>query len=103
MAEWYRQHLGIASQEGYADFEWRDLQGREGHTVWALFPADSDKFGSPGASSMINYRVADLTGLLEELRQAGVTIEKSEDSDFGRFAWITDPEGNRIELWEPKD
>jgi len=103
MAEWYRHHLGIASQEGHANFEWRDSQGRQGSTAWALFPAKTDYFGPSGASCMINYRVADLADLLEALRKAGVTIEKCEDYDYGRFAWITDPEGNRIELWEPKN
>jgi predicted enzyme related to lactoylglutathione lyase len=103
LADWYRQHLGVASQDGYVDFEWRDPQGRKGRTVWALFPANSDYFGRADAAFMINYRVADLTALLAELQKAGVKIEKTEDYDYGRFAWITDPEGNRIELWEPKD
>ena len=51
---------------------------------------------------MINYRVANLERLLAQLRREGVAVEKVEDTDYGRFAWITDPEGNRIELWEPK-
>jgi predicted enzyme related to lactoylglutathione lyase len=101
LADWYRQHLGIASSDGHADFEWRDPPGRTGRTVWALFPANSDYFGSSSSSFMLNYRVADLRRLLEELRAAGVKIEGTEDHDYGRFAWITDPEGNRIELWEP--
>ena len=99
LAQWYQRHLGIASQDGHADFEWRDAQGRAGRTVWALFPANSDYLGS--SSCMLNYRVADLKRLLDELRAAGVQIDKTEDYDYGRFAWITDPEGNRIELWEP--
>ena len=102
MADWYRRNLGIASNDGNAIFEWRDPQGGEGQTVWALFPANTDHLGPPSTSFMINYRVADMTGLLEELRKAGVNIEKTEDHEYGRFAWITDPEGNRIELWEPK-
>jgi predicted enzyme related to lactoylglutathione lyase len=103
LAEWYGRHLGVVSQDGHAEFEWRDPQGRKGGTAWALFPANTDYFGPSANSFMINYRVADLASLLEELRKAGVTVEKTEDYDYGRFAWITDPEGNRIELWEPKD
>jgi predicted enzyme related to lactoylglutathione lyase len=102
LADWYRQNLGIASQDGNADFEWLDPQGQKGRTVWALFPANTDHFGHATASFMVNYRVADLPRLLEALRKAGVIVERTEDYDYGRFAWITDPEGNRIELWEPK-
>jgi predicted enzyme related to lactoylglutathione lyase len=104
MAAWYRDQLGIQSKGGYADFAWRekDNPDRVGRTVWALFPTNTSYLGSSGASMMINYRVANLERLLAQLRRAGVTVEKVEDSDFGRFAWITDPEGNRIELWEPK-
>jgi predicted enzyme related to lactoylglutathione lyase len=71
-------------------------------TVWALFEKDSKYFASSRASFMINYRVDDLDALLEALREEGVEIDpKREDYDYGRFAWIMDPEGNRIELWEP--
>jgi predicted enzyme related to lactoylglutathione lyase len=99
MAAWYREHLGIATQDGHADFTWREKDRPEqiGRTVWSIFPADTDYFGS---SAMINYRVADLDRMLEQLRRSGVTVEKTEDYDYGRFAWITDPEGNRIELWQ---
>src|SRR5262245_31891703 len=101
MAAWYREHLGIRSKQGYADFAWRDKDKPEqvGRTVWSLFPAATDHFRS---AMMINYRVANLDRMLEQLRGGGVMIEKVEDYDYGRFAWITDPEGNRIELWEPK-
>ena len=104
MAAWYRDHLGIQSKGGYADFAWRekDNPDRTGRTVWALFPTNTSYFGSSAAPMMINYRVANLERMLEQLRGAGVTVEKVKDEDYGRFAWITDPEGNRIELWEPK-
>src|SRR5437588_12564080 len=93
MSEWYRKHLGIQAEDGHADFSWRekDCPEKVGRTVWSLFPADSDYFSS---SAMINYRVANLEKMLEQLRKAGVTIDKTEDYDYGRFAWITDPEGN---------
>ena len=99
MSAWYREHLGIPTQEGHADFAWgeKDRPEQIGRTVWSIFPADTDYFRS---SAMINYRVADLDRMLEQLRRSGVTVEKTEDYDYGRFAWITDPEGNRIELWQ---
>jgi catechol 2,3-dioxygenase-like lactoylglutathione lyase family enzyme len=104
MAAWYRDHLGIQSKGGYADFLWRDKENPErmGNTAWALFPTNTSYLGSSGAPMMINYRVANLERMLAQLRRAGVTVEKVEEQDYGHFAWITDPEGNRIELWEPK-
>ena len=99
MAAWYREHLGIPTKNGHADFAWREKDRPEqiGRAVWSIFPADTDYFGS---SAMINYRVADRDRMLEQLGRSGVTVEKTEDYDYGRFAWITDPEGNRIELWQ---
>jgi predicted enzyme related to lactoylglutathione lyase len=104
MAAWYREHLGIQSKGGFALFTWREKEHPEevGRTTWALFPTNTAYFGPSSPALMINYRVAHLERLLEQLRRDGVKIEKTEDSDYGRFAWITDPEGNRIELWEPK-
>ena len=104
MAAWYRQNLGIQSQHGYSDFTWRDQAHPDqiGHTTWAVFPTNTTYFGQSPSSLMINYRVANLDRMLEQLRRNGVKIEKVQDSDYGRFAWIMDPEGNRIELWEPK-
>jgi catechol 2,3-dioxygenase-like lactoylglutathione lyase family enzyme len=104
MAAWYRDHLGISSQGGYADFVWREHErpNEVGRTVWAVFPPDTDHFGPTQPAFMINYRVSNLERMLAQLRSKGVAVEKVEDYDYGRFAWITDPEGNRIELWEPK-
>ncbi len=75
-------------------------------TTWSLFPEDTTYFGNGNEKgpqqAMVNYRVDDLDALLTQLAAAGVTIDpKREDADYGRFAWITDPEGNRIELWQP--
>src|SRR5215813_11776352 len=83
MAAWYREHLGIQSKGGYADFAWRekDNPDRMGRTVWTLFPTNTSYFTAP---MMINYRVANLERMLAQLRRAGVAIEKTEDYDYGR-------------------
>ena len=85
-------------------FKWREGidKGREGMTVWAIFPKATTYFQPSQASFMMNFRVADLDGLLKALKEEGVEIDPHrEDYEYGRFAWIMDPEGNRIELWEP--
>ena len=99
---WYHQHLGIDAGEYGAIFQWRDENDPEqiGQTVWSPFPQDTKYFDPGTASFMINYRVSDLEGLLAALREEGLTVDERSD-EYGRFAWITDPEGNRIELWEP--
>ena len=103
--QWYEKHLGIQREphgQG-ALMHWRenDNPERRGATVWALFEKRTPYFEPSRAPFMLNYRVDDLDALLEALRAEGVTIDKHEDSDYGRFAWIMDPEGNKIELWEP--
>jgi predicted enzyme related to lactoylglutathione lyase len=92
-----------------ASFEWRELQaadgrapGAKGLTAWSIFPHTTKYFGESKSSFMVNYRVDDLDALLRELKREGVEVDPHrEDYDYGRFAWITDPDGNRIELWEP--
>jgi catechol 2,3-dioxygenase-like lactoylglutathione lyase family enzyme len=103
LGAWYREHLGIAVENNMMDFVRDDKLPPEltRRTVWALFPANTDYFGPPPSPFMINYRVASMERMLAQLRSHGVTIEKSEDFDYGRFAWITDPEGTKVELWEP--
>jgi predicted enzyme related to lactoylglutathione lyase len=98
---WYEKNLGLKRQgeQGFV-FKWREQKdpGRTGFTVWALFPAESNY--SP-SDFMLNYRVTDLDVLLETLRAEGVTIDpRRENSDYGRFPRIIEPEGNRIELCE---
>ena len=102
---WYEKQLGIIREphgQG-AVFRWREgKNSRPGATAWAAFPKNTRYFRPSRASFMINYRVANLDVLLRQLRKAGVWIDgKREEGDYGRFAWIMDPEGNRIELWEP--
>jgi predicted enzyme related to lactoylglutathione lyase len=103
--EWYREHLGIESDgSSGASFLWREADNvdQEGMTLWSAFPDDTRYFDPSTAPFMINYRVANLEWLLEQLRAEGVTVDpKVEDTEYGKFAWIMDPEGNRIELWEP--
>jgi len=104
--QWYEKHLGLKREpHGYGvALRWRefDQPEREGLTVWSIFANNAKYFDPSPAPFMINYRVENLDELLEALRQEGVEIDpKREDADYGRFAWITDPEGNRIELWEP--
>jgi predicted enzyme related to lactoylglutathione lyase len=94
---WYRDVLGI---EPAPDFTGRVFE--DGPTVWALFPADTGYFGRPDQQLMVNYRVRDLDAMLAQLRASGVPVdEQVHDSEFGRFGWATDLEGNRLELWEP--
>ena len=104
LVQWYRRHLGMDIEDTVALFTWRggkDGKAR-GATVWSIFPAETKYFGEDGASFMINYRVKDLDGVLAALRAEGVKeARKVEESEYGRFGWITDPEGHRIELWEP--
>jgi predicted enzyme related to lactoylglutathione lyase len=73
----------------------------DGPTVWALFPADTRYFGAGDQQLMVNYRVRDLDAMLAQLRAVGVPVEDPQETEFGRFAWATDPEGNRFELWQP--
>lgn len=71
-------------------------------TAWSIFPRTTKYFGDSKAAFMVNYRLDNLDALLDGLKKAGVEIDPhSEEYDYGRFAWITDPDGNRIELWEP--
>jgi predicted enzyme related to lactoylglutathione lyase len=104
---WYAAQLGIEPEAGgHVAFPWRfrDDPSREGMTVWETFPRDTKYFGPTEPAFMINYIVDDLDGLLASLRAAGASVDDHrEDHPYGRFAWVTDPEGNRIELWEPPE
>jgi catechol 2,3-dioxygenase-like lactoylglutathione lyase family enzyme len=100
---WYETHLGLKRDEGGVFFRWRHKDDQTlGTTVWAIFKKDTKYFDPSRAPFMLNYRVDKLDPLLERLRAEGVPVdERREDSQYGRFAWVTDPDGNRIELWEP--
>jgi len=102
---WYKKHLGIDVQAwGGAAFSWADADGKPtaGTTAWSIGAAGSDHFAPSTASFMINYRVENLPALLTALREEGChVLEKTDDSEFGKFGWVMDPEGNKVELWEP--
>lgn len=105
LGEWYKTHLGIGVEEwgGFA-FLWATAENPTGTgtTVWSPFTQDTDYFAPSKASFMINYRVEDLHALLVVLRHEGCDVDdKVEESDYGKFGWVMDPEGNRIELWQP--
>ena len=97
--EWYRKHLGIESVEG-AGAMWGDAD-HPGSNVFAIFPQTTKYFAPSESSFMINFRVDNLQELVKALREEGVPVEKVEEHEYGKFGWIMDPEGNRVELWEP--
>jgi len=105
LSEWYRVHLGVdIGPWGGAAFDWSgpDNPGGKGTTAWNVFKADTDYFAPSTSNFMINYRVADLHGLLAALREEGCRVEdKVDDSEYGKFGWVLDLDGNKVELWEP--
>ncbi len=102
---WYKQHLGIDVQAwGGASFDWTDAAGdpTKGTTAWLIGAADGKHFAPSKSTFMVNYRVADLAALLQSLRDEGCNVlEKTDDSEYGKFGWVMDPEGNKVELWQP--
>ena len=105
LRDWYRIHLGIDVQPwGGAAFLWSDDTGAPvgGTTIWSVGDAASSPFAPGTAPFMVNYRVADLHALVAALRAEGCNVlDKIDESEYGRFAWVIDPEGNKVELWEP--
>jgi predicted enzyme related to lactoylglutathione lyase len=99
LARWYEQHLGIPIEEWGGSV----MRAEAGDvTVWSPFKDDTEYFGPSGQQLMVNYRVSDLDAMLEQLRAAGVEVDENRHEDEnGRFGWAVDPEGNRIELWQP--
>ena len=102
---WYQKHLGVDVQDwGGAAFTWTDAEGQPtgGTTIWSIGEAAGDHFAPSTAPFMVNYRVADLAALVAALKAEGCgVLEKTEDSEYGKFAWVMDPEGHKVELWEP--
>lgn len=102
---WYKRHLGIDVQPwGGAAFQWADDQGKPvgGTTIWSISPNDAEQFSPSSSSFMINYRVENLHELVQALKEEGCEVlDKIDESEFGKFAWVIDPEGNKVELWQP--
>lgn len=105
LREWYRKHLGLPIAEwGGVSFDGREARPgeRQTSTVWSVFSGDSRYFEPSTSPFMINYRVDDLDGVLAALRAEGCDVDaRVEESEFGRFGWVMDPDGNKLELWEP--
>ncbi len=101
---WYNKHLGLNTDQYGCSFWWKDKQGNDAITQWSPMNKDTDYFEPSKKQFMMNFRVDNLTELLATLKEEGVTvIDKVEEFEYGKFGWILDPEGNKIELWEPID
>ena len=105
--EWYVKHLGFTqAEDGGILFEWRDTDQPEkkGYTVWSPFKETTKYFEPSQKEFMINLRVENLEALLEQLKKDGAqVVGEMETYEYGKFGWVMDPEGNKIELWEPVD
>jgi predicted enzyme related to lactoylglutathione lyase len=100
--EWYGKHLGLPVDNYGWSFLWKDAAGNPGRTQWSPMNQDTSYFSPSKKEFMINFRVADLEHLLAVLKEEGVEIiGEMETYSYGKFGWIMDPEGNKIELWEP--
>ena len=102
--DWYKKHLGFNTDDYGSTFWWKDKDDKDCSTQWSPFKDDTTYFQPSKKDFMFNYRVEDLEALLKVLKTEGVTIVGDmETYDYGKFAWILDNEGNKIELWEPID
>jgi predicted enzyme related to lactoylglutathione lyase len=101
---WYKTHLGIPTDQYGWTFWWKDKEGKDCSTQLSPFEAKTNYFSPSEKPFMMNFRVDNLEALLQLLKEEGVTIVGNMESyDYGKFGWILDPEGNKIELWEPID
>jgi len=107
LAEWYRVHLGMNVEDwGGVAFRWvTDANpSGTGTTIWSPFKEDTAYFAPSDSTFMVNFRVEDLHAVLAALRAEGCQVDdKVEESDFGKFGWVMDPEGNKVELWQPPE
>ena len=102
--DWYKKHLGFNTDDWGCTFWWKDENGNKCSTQWSPFAKNTNHFEPSKKDFMFNYRVENLVELLEALKKEGVTvIDKVEEFEYGKFGWIVDLDGNKIELWEPKD
>lgn len=104
---WYKQHLGIDVQPwGGASFAWTDAEAKPvaGSTAWLITSQDSKQFAPSPAPFMVNYRVEDVHALVRVLKEEGCNVlDTIDESEYGTFAWVMDPEGNKVELWQPPE
>lgn len=102
--DWYKNHLGLATDDYGCTFWWKDEKDNKCSTQWSPFKEDTEYFEPSKKEFMMNFRVENLKELLKVLKEEGVTIVgKIQEFEYGKFGWILDPEGNKIELWEPID
>jgi predicted enzyme related to lactoylglutathione lyase len=103
LSAWYRDHLGLdVSEWGGAIFQWGGPDSAPGMTIWSPFKQDTSYMAPSSAPFMINFRVADLDALLAALRNEGCNVVGDpQSSEQGKFGWVMDPDGNKVELWEP--
>jgi predicted enzyme related to lactoylglutathione lyase len=103
LTKWYSENLGISLESwGGAILKWGDDEQVDGGmTVWTTAAPDSKWFAPSESNFMVNYRVDDLDELVADLRSKGVEVLKEQADDSGKFAWVMDPDGNKVELWEP--
>lgn len=104
LKKWYGKHLGLPVDDYGCTFWWKDQKGNDCSTQWSPFKEDTKYFTPSDKQFMMNFRVENLEELLKELKASGVTVVGDiEEYEYGKFGWIMDPEGNKIELWEPND
>jgi predicted enzyme related to lactoylglutathione lyase len=107
LGEWYSEYLGIDVESWGTTFGASfapSVMPPRGFTVWSVFAADTEYFGNPGQSYMINLVVDDLDAALQNVANGGARVlPEREEHDFGRFGWFIDPDGNRVELWQPPE
>ena len=103
LVAWYKDHLGLdVTDWGGVIFEWGGPGSEKGMTIWSAFKGDTTHFEPGTGSFMINFRVADLHALLAALKAEGCNVvDRTDESEQGKFGWVIDPDGNKVELWEP--
>ncbi|MCM4152616.1 glyoxalase [Arenibacter sp. N53] len=102
--QWYNKHLGLNTDQYGCTFWWKDKEGEDCSTQWSPMKDDTKYFEPSKSNFMMNFRVENLVELLDVLREEGVTVVgEIEEYNYGKFGWILDPDGNKLELWEPND
>lgn len=101
LLDWYKTHLGVDYEAAWGGRVFDDPEEPGGGLTWSIFASDTEYFGE-GNAFMVNYKVDDLDAMLDQLRSGGVRVDENvERNEYGQFGWCFDPEGNRIELWQP--